>query len=245
MRRRRATGETDESDAWNRRLGLAWARVLRRRGLDPAGTVVEVGPGFADKVGLGLAELAFRGSLIVVEPDEDARAWVVTRYRQLLPGAEVLATGQAVPDASFLAGRAVDLLAANHVLDDLLLNAAVMAGEAGRLFAGMRPGSACSPAFVRAWRRLLAAPEGLDRSAGRVVDDLATFVRTVRPGLTILNQYASWRHRQHGLEAIHEHSLSVMRRLGRNLGAGRLVGAAGVRWLVHTGRGAERATEVK
>src|SRR3954470_475012 len=110
IRRRRATGESaemgesdeaDGADAWSRRLGRGWARVLRGRGLDPAGTVVEVGPGFADKVGLGLAGLGFRGTVIVVEPDNAARAWVVERYGRLLPRADVRATGTPVPDASF------------------------------------------------------------------------------------------------------------------------------------------------
>jgi hypothetical protein len=107
--------------------------------------------------------------------------------------------------------------------------------EAARHFAQMQPRAACSPAFVQAWRGLLDTPGRLEGPTGRVIDDLTEYVRAVRPGLVVLNQYPSWRHREHGLKAIHGHSLKVLRRLGRGFGARRLRGTAAVRWLVCAG----------
>src|SRR2546423_1777814 len=71
---------TTGMDAWHRRLGRRWARALRPCRLGSASTVVEIGPGFAAKIGYGLAELDFRGTLILVEPNHAARAEAVRRY---------------------------------------------------------------------------------------------------------------------------------------------------------------------
>jgi len=226
---------------WNRRLGRAWARMLRSLDISPSSTAVEVGPGFAAKVGFGLAELGFRGTLILVEPNEVARSWVVRRYRRLLPHAEVLALAASVPDAASIAGRSVDLLMANHLLDDLLLNAAVPQRDGAQLFAQMRPGAECSGAFVEIWRRLLHTPKRLDWLVGSVAEDFSHFINAVRPRVMVLNQYPSWRHQSHGLGAIHAHSLRVMRLLSGKIGPDRLgpgddtpFPADPVRWLVRT-----------
>ncbi len=213
--------------------------MLRGLGVGPASTAVEVGPGFAAKVGFGLAELGFRGTLIVFEPNDAARSWITARYQRLLPRAEVLAFPASVPCTAPIATRSIDLLIANHLLDDLLLNAAVPPGEGARLFAQMRPGTPCSGAFAETWKRLLRTPGHLDGLVGRVAEDFSRFVHGVRPGLVVLNQYPSWRHQRQGLDAIHVHSLRVMRLLAEKMGTngteledGRPFPEGPVRWLV-------------
>lgn len=228
-------------ESWDRRLGRAWARMLRSLNVGPTSTAVEVGPGFAAKVGFGLAELGFRGTLIVFEPNDAARSWITARYQRLLPRAEVLALPVAIPCTASIAMHSIDLLMANHLLDDLLLNAAVPPGEGARLFAQMRPGTPCSGAFAETWSRLLRTPERLDGLVGRVAEDFSHFVSAVQPGLVVLNQYPSWRHQRHGLDAIHIHSLRVMRLLAERIGTngteredGRYFPEGSVRWLVRT-----------
>jgi hypothetical protein len=208
--------------------------------VSPASTAVEVGPGFAAKVGFGLAELGFRGTLTVVEPNDAARSWVAARYRRLLPRAEVLAVAESVPGATSIAEHPIDLLLANHFLDDLLLNAAVSPGEGARLFSQMRPGAECSGAFVETWRLLFRTPERLNALVGRVAEDFSHFVGALRPGLMVLNHYPSWRHQSCGLDAIHIHSLSVMQLISGMLGTKEarpggcpLSPEAPVCWLVH------------
>jgi hypothetical protein len=193
--------------------------VVREEGVPVDGTVVEIGPGFAAKIGFGLAGLGFRGTVLLVEPDSAAREWAAPRYRELLAAAEVVARPEPVPESGYLARRDVDLLAGNHVLDDLLLAAALPAADSARMFTAMRPGNDCSEAFIGAWRRLLLDPDRLARAVRRVVDDLTGYVRAGRPGLVLLNQYPSWRHDGCGLGAIHETSLELLRQLGAELGA--------------------------
>jgi hypothetical protein len=206
-------------DAWTQRLGRIWAKALRGYDLGPTSTVVEIGPGFAAKIGCGLAELNYRGTVILVEPNETARAFTVQQYEKLLPRATIVPCDLPVPDATFLAGRSIDLIAANHVLDDLLLNAYLPAQVGSELFAGMRPREESSTAFVQAWHELLSTPASFKRLAARVANDLFVYINASQPRLVLLYQYRSGHHVETGLRPIHPHTIRVMRLLRDQLSA--------------------------
>jgi hypothetical protein len=206
-------------DVWSRRLGHIWARELRQHEVPPAGTVVEIGPGFAAKIGCGLAELAFHGTIILVEPTDPARDVALKQYRELLPEATVLACHEPVPEAPPLAGRGVDLLAANHILDDLLLRAHLPGPDGDRVFARMLSGEDCSTEFMQAWHDLLAAPARLRQLTDQVTDEMCRYIDAVRPRLVLLCQYRSGHHVHAGLTSIHPHTMRVMRRLRDQLAA--------------------------
>lgn len=201
------------ADGWSRHIGHSWTEVLRHIELSPTATVVEIGPGFATKIGFGLAELRFRGTVILVEPGESARHWARARYQKLLPESRIRSVPQAVPDARSLLGTRVDVLVGNHVLDDMLLHAALQPAESAQLFARMRPGEACSSRFLSIWKQLFRDPLRLEALVTRVVDDFHTYVSAIRPRVVLLSQYNSWQHYSHNLEAIHDHSMTVVRAL--------------------------------
>jgi len=208
--------ETDDSGAWERRLGRIWAQQLRQRHHGPESTVVEIGPGFSAKVGFGLAEVGFRGELILVEPNAPALRWAADAYQRLLPRAAVRSRCQPVPDAGSIEGP-VAVLLANHLLDDLLLNAYVQAAEGDRIFGAMRPGAGCPERYVEIWLQLIHAPDPLSEIADRVAAELASYVAEVQPACLILNDYPSWQHNRSGLGLIHQVSRRTMRGLQRRL----------------------------
>lgn len=111
----------------------------------------------------------------------------------------------------------VDLLLANHVLDDLFLSTHLSFRDSDRLFAEMRPGRDCSDFFLQTWRRILGDPASVDRAIDGVVDDLVRHLTATRPGCLIMNQYPSWRQGERGLGAIHEIGLAALRLLARRL----------------------------
>lgn len=200
---------------WNRQVGQAWTEILRDQRLERA-TVMEIGPGFSDKVAFGLAGLAFRGTILLVEPNTAARRWALGRYRQLLPRARVAAVAGRMQDVG--AGHRVDALVANHVLDDLILDDAVPFAVSSRLFSTMRPDAACSPKFIETWSALLA---GARPRVGRVAEAFATCIASVRPGVFAVNHYPSWRHSMPSLEPINRLSLQLIDELQIRLRARR------------------------
>ena len=211
--------KSDAGDRWSVALGHAWAEQLHRRRLSPSGTVVEIGPGFGDKVARALAALDFRGRVVLVEPNGAAAAWARDRYRDLLPRAEVLVVARPVPVCNGSFGRRVDALLANHILDDLILDAALRPDESAKIFSRMTAGSPCSRAFVAAWHGLLSHSYELGRVTSRAAEIFTNYVAVTRPRLVLLNQYPSFRHDHRGLGSIHTQALRLMDLLEEGLGA--------------------------
>lgn len=211
--------ENNASDRWNGLLGCAWTRLLRSQGLSPAGTVVEIGPGFTDKIARGLAALDFRGTVVLVESNELAGAWAFERYRCLLPEAEITLVRRPMPDAKIPFRRSVDALLSNHILDDLILNASLPPEVGTDIFARMQPGAPCSQMFMRRWRELLVHAELLEELTAQVAEDFTSWVAEMQPRLVLLNQYPSWQHNLHGLNSIHMQALRLMQLIETSLGA--------------------------
>src|SRR5262249_56530109 len=89
----------------------------------------------------------------------------------------------------------VDLLLANHVLDDLFLGAQLPFHDSDRLFAEMRPGRGCSEVFMRTWRKILRDPAAVERGIHALADDLVRQVHVIRPGGLAMNPYPRWTQR--------------------------------------------------
>jgi hypothetical protein len=213
-----AVSDIEGSSSWNRRLGQAWMRVLRTQGFDPGGTFVEIGPGFSDKIAIGLAALDFRGRIILVEPNEAARSWAVERYRGLLPRAKVFGSLDPIPHCAALDGS-IDGVLSNHIFDDLLFNAAVSGTLSLHMFSEMRPDAPCSPSFIQSWAYLLAMPHRSQTLAEGVVDDFMQYIDSVQPRFVVVNEYLSWRHSQCGLDAIHVHGLHMIQTVQERMGS--------------------------
>ena len=203
----------DDTAAWNQRLGLIWAAHLCRHGLQGGGTLVELGPGFSDKLARGLAQLEFAGKIVLVEPNDTVGAWAETNYRQWLPQAIVTRVSVSATKRAGLPVGKIDALAANHLLDDLILQASLPAQISAELFAEMRPGTNCSALFVAQWRALLARPVLLEQGCARAMLEFMRHIAVWQPRFVVLNHYPSWRHAQHGLGAIHTHATAVLQQL--------------------------------
>ncbi|MCK9894010.1 hypothetical protein [Frankia sp. AgB32] len=198
-------------------VGRQWARWFRWLRLSPEGTVIEIGPGFSAKIGLGLAAIGFRGNLLLVEPNASARRWAQAEYCRLLPNARVLTSPVSLPAARGLPAEPVDLLAANHVLDDVILNACLPVVDAERVFGAMRAGSVCSDGVVRTWRHLASSPGQVDEAVERMVADFALYLERCRPARFVVNEYPSWRHSSRGLHLVHDVGLRAIRELALRL----------------------------
>jgi hypothetical protein len=214
-----ATSELGGSAYWNQQLGQSWMRVLQTQEFDPKGTLIEIGPGFSEKVAYGLAALGFRGRIILVEPNEAACRWAVEQYRRLLPRAEVLGCLDPIPDSAAFRGCRIDGVLSNHVFDDLLFNAAASRTLGFQLFSEMLPDAPCAPLFIQSWERLLAVSQWSSTLVARVVEDFMRYIDSLQPRLVVTNEYMSWRHSQCGLEAIHIYGLRIFRAVQQRMGS--------------------------
>ncbi|MGH3825352.1 MAG: hypothetical protein ACRDRA_21305 [Pseudonocardiaceae bacterium] len=184
--------------------------MLRAQEIRLDSRVVELGPGFSAKIGYGLAEVGFHGEVVLVEPNDDARRYAAGKYLRLLPQAHVRTRPRLLQHADESVRSRVDLLLANHVLDDLFLSTHLSFRDSDRLFAEMRPGQSCSDFFLQTWRLILGNPASVDRTIADVVDDLVRHLTATRPGCLVMNQYPSWRQGERGLDVIHRIGLAAL-----------------------------------
>ncbi len=237
-------------DAWNEGIGTIWSALLTQHGLDPEGVVIEIGPGFEDKIGRGLAKCQFRGTLFVVEPCATARRYITTRYRTLLPHAAITPIADPIPAATARLPGHVDAVLLNHVLDDLLLFASLPHEERDLIFSRMRADDAGAALAVRAWRMLLDDPDTLRTLQTQVISDIVELVRQTAPQLIGVSHYESWRQRSHGLGRVDELGVDIMHTLASTCfdtpAAARAVlerhGHDPARWIVSSGVRPHRRT---
>lgn len=213
-----------ETEQWDRRIGAQWAALLRSEQTDPAGTIVEAAPGYAVKIGVGLRAYGFRGVLFVIEPGEAARAWILKRYRELLPLARIVPVDVPIALAAAAIPRHVDAVLMNHVLDDFVLNESLPTARRGSVFEQMVPGAPCPAEVRRVWDGLSSDPEALAPIGERVIDDICSFCGAVGPMMLGISQYQSWFHAHHGLAAIDRLTAPLLPRLADRLAA------AGIAW---------------
>ena len=153
---------------------------------------MEIGPGFTYKIAAALAELDFRGSLYLVEPNREASRWVTRRYRDMLPGVRVVPITAPLAEAAELLPSGVEALLMNHVLDDLVLDAALPLSRRQAVFGNMRYGRSHLPEVRQTWRRLLADRRELGRLTRRVLDELCALLAAKDHRVIGASQYESW-----------------------------------------------------
>ncbi|RYE90768.1 MAG: hypothetical protein EOO75_09705, partial [Myxococcales bacterium] len=177
-------------------VGRSWARLLAPLGLAQAHRAVDLGPGWAPKVELGLYHGGFRGHAVLVNQDAAALATLL-RFLTLLKLEFTLETAPA--DLFTWAGPAGDLVLGNHLLDDLVLDQHCRRE-------GVDPASlyARESSFREAWASILGRPAHESRElAARLADAVARL--TLPGGHAAFVQYPSYAERQLGLDGAVAH----------------------------------------
>lgn len=216
---------------WDREIGGMWARLLRLHRVNPTGNIAEAGPGFTLKVGYGLKTHGFRGTLYVVDPNRRILDWVTVRYRELLPEARIMPIRARLDAAAPLLPSGLDAILMNHLLDDLLLDAAIAPRRRAALFGNMHPGAPCTASLRRTWRVLANDASKLQRVSSAVCADVTTFYCRTRPRLLAASQYPSWFHSQNDLSFVNGITDTMLERIACGFGASPNR-ERGTRWLV-------------
>lgn len=197
------------SDLWPQHIGSIWAALLSNHSLNPSSSIVEIGPGFTDKIGCGLAELRFQGTLYVVEPNKDALKWVVHRYHTLLPKATIIAVNEEIKDACSALPEGVEAILMNHVLDDMVLHASLNPDERQSIFSQIKPGESCLYQVKYTWQSLINDPQNLSELNSNIISELYSLVDHTQARIVGMSQYKSW--------FLHQHKLNEADLIGNKL----------------------------
>jgi hypothetical protein len=200
-------------------IAAQWCALFAAQGLDRDGAVIEIGPGFAPKLGTALRAYNFRGSLFVVEPHRAALESILEDYNRLLPACEVVPVERTIRDAAGAVPRNADAVLMNHLLDDLVLGAMTDEHERDVIFSAMRPGRVCSTETRAAWRRVADDGPAFRLAAATVIDQVCAFCTAVMPAWVAASQYRSWVHAHERLAFVDRLTAPLLARLAVDLAA--------------------------
>ena len=195
---------------WHQYIGKVWAEILIRSALDCNGTIVEIGPGFTDKIGSALKIIDFKGEFYIVEPNSKALDWACEQYTRLLPEATIIPIQRDLEGSvSFLPKKKITIIM-NHILDDMILSATLTENEKQELFSKTKPGQPCLPELKKYWNLLLTNRSNLEIAKETVLSNIMNFYKIISPQNFGISQYPSWFLQNNGLNDVDNHSSELL-----------------------------------
>lgn len=156
--------------------------------------LVEIAPGFKTKIGRALADYGFRGILHIVEANSHAGAQVIQRYKKLLPHARVIIHTKPMREAVNDLPNKVDLIMANHVLDDMVLYESLPRETSDKFFA-LNSGSERINLTKKFWNNIPAPV--LSQAKNTTISNWMYVISHIKSRAVILSQYKSQTLQQH------------------------------------------------
>lgn len=224
----------EQTGSWQDYIATVWAGFLGLHNLPTTAVVIEVGPGFSGKTGLGLAQINFEGTLYVIEQDIHAIKYICSYYEKILPNARIIGVNQ--PLASWCRGLPVqaDALLMNHLLDDLILYAALSPGSDKSVFSNMQPEQvSCQAEVYTTWESILNDSAWREQLTLQVLSELHGLLKRLRPALLGMSQYESWFLTQNHLQSVNKYCQQILAMISADLG---LTGEAERQMLIDHGQ---------
>ena len=107
-------------EEWEWYIAQLFFNIAQKCQLAPK-VVVEIAPGYRHKIAIMISQINFDGELYVVDNNKNVLDFVEHKYKQLLPKAKIICIHNSLENAIDLLPNNIDLLLANHVVDDMLL----------------------------------------------------------------------------------------------------------------------------
>ena len=121
IKERNTEGLYAESE-WEDFIGEIYAEIIKKSNLNDLNCVVEIAPGFKYKIANALKNLNYKGELYVIDPNKKAIEFLQEKYTEILPNARIYFLSKTLEEAIDYLPSNIDLLCANHCLDDMIIN---------------------------------------------------------------------------------------------------------------------------
>ena len=121
LKERNTEGLYAESE-WEDFIGEIYAEIIKKSNLNDLNCVVEIAPGFKYKIANALKNLNYKGEFYVIDPNKKAIEFLQEKYTEILPNARIYFLSKTLEEAIDYLPSNIDLLCANHCLDDMIIN---------------------------------------------------------------------------------------------------------------------------
>ena len=104
-------------------MGNIYSRIIKENIPDfqKVKNVVEFAPGFRYKIACGLKRIDFKGNLYIVDLNKMVLDYVYTKYKEILPEANIICIQSTLKDSINKLPADIDLFLSNHCIDDMMI----------------------------------------------------------------------------------------------------------------------------
>jgi hypothetical protein len=197
---------------WYEYIGSLWFNILRDVPLNKKGIVVEIAPGSVSKIGRGLADYDFKGTLYIVEPNYSSLGEIIIEYCNLLPNANLMPINRTLRAAIPLLPKKPDIILANHPLDDMIIGNVLSIEDFDKFFTNHYNRSSIFETKAL-WDILKNSPISFNLSLLKVLEDWKSLIKQIRPSNIAISQYYSFFFKQHGLTEPDDNAIKLLRKI--------------------------------
>jgi len=203
----------EKSENWNKYLGDIWKDIFRKINLDKKGIVIEIAPGKENKIGNGLVNYGFAGTIYIIEPDKIALKYIVKRYSNSMKGVSIIGIPLTLDKAIKFLPYKVDAIVANHPLDDMLIGKA-LGNIFDEFFTRYYNTKECKTSgFWKLIKKYLEIRESL---IDKIVLEWEKLIKETSPNFAIISQYESYFFKKHGIKEPDKYGLEILEKIRKS-----------------------------
>lgn len=178
----------DYDDYYEAYMGMLYSRIIRKNKIENIDKVVEFAPGFRFKIAYALKNIGFKGTIYVIDSNENVLKFVKDKYKSILPNAKIVLINKDLMDSIDFMPKKVDLFLANHCIDDMIISRYLVGKKLADAFNNTEESKQI---LINCWNELKEEDDILFNLKELVYRDLKTFFEKIDIKLIVMSQYKS------------------------------------------------------
>lgn len=175
-------------DEWEWYIGELYTKLIKNCFNNDINTVVEFAPGFKYKIANVLKNIDFKGTLYIVDSNQNVLNYVFNKYSEILPDAKIICLNKDLEESVSYLPSNIDLFLANHSVDDMLISEYLDEKELKEIFDNEYGSKA---KLLKKWEQLENDYFTLEKIKNIVFIKWVKFFNSIKFNYIVMNQYNS------------------------------------------------------
>jgi hypothetical protein len=171
---------------WEWYIGELYSKLIENVCKNTLKTVVEIAPGFRYKIAYALKNINFAGDLYIIDTSEDVIEYIKNKYKEILPNANIICINKKFGESVSDVPNKIDLLLANHCIDDLIISEYIDSTYNDNLIA-----KDFKEILIDAWKKLKQDEEKVMEITSNVYLTFKNFFEAKQINMIMMGQYKS------------------------------------------------------
>ena len=175
-------------DEWEWYIGELYTKLIKNCYKGELNTIVELAPGFKYKIANALKNVGFKGTLYVIDSNEEVLKYIYKKYSEILPNAKIVCLNKDLEESLDFLPKNIDLFLANHSIDDMIISEYLSKDQLREVFDNEEASKA---KLVDKWEELSKDFFALEKIKNIVFVKFLNFFNSVECKYIIMSQYSS------------------------------------------------------